>query len=234
MRFGISKDMSWTEKIQQFMRVGGNNLPQVTTWITILTEVGQLMAGHPVVNRYNHPIFDEGIQKSNWSDNDHLKLWETLKYMWNQYGLSWVYKSKAKFKNEAIKDFENITGIPVLVDPLFTRFFKVGNNPIVLKYQENKRLESKLLNATQVKAKLWMDKALSGRADEITEEETVAIALTADLADNEYLQRSILNAGEVSELLQEFVVADAKERELLLLSIQQVLSQRNKKEIDKK
>ena len=234
MSFGINKDMSWTEKAQQFWRVGGNNLPQVTTWITIMTEVSNLMSGNPIVNRYNHPVFDEGIQKSNWSDNEHLKLWETLKYMWNQYGMSWIYESKAKFKNEAIKDFENITGIPILVDPLISRFFKVGDNPIVSKYHENKKLEDKLLTSTRVKAKLWIDKALSGRVDEITEEERIAITLTSDLADNEYLLRTILNAGEVSELLQELLMADAKEREMIIISIEQVLAQKNKQEIDKK
>ena len=102
------------------------------------------------------------------------------------------------------------------------------------KYHENKKLEDKLLTSTRVKAKLWIDKALSGRVDEITEEERIAITLTSDLADNEYLLRTILNAGEVSELLQELLMADAKEREMIIISIEQVLAQKNKQEIDKK
>ena len=228
--FGFHKAKSQAQKIKMWWDAVTQGIPKTNPLVEQILNNIRAVTGDDVKDRFNRDIIDPLVMKLDMTERSWVKTRELLKWNWNTYGAKWVYKFKAKFKDEIISEYEEMTGFP-LVDQLISRFLKVGDHPVMDEYYDIKNIEKSLYNTQQYDLREGIDKLLDGRGNELTDSEKQAMIMNPSFAQNTYFMEQLCNAAECGELIKEFINADKKERAMLLQAIINVTEQNPNYEI---
>ena len=220
-QFGFHKAKSQTEKMKMWWEGLTHPLPHQTPLITQIYTTLASIFGDDIKDRFGSPIFDPLIQKMDLLEEEKVKLFELMKYNWNTYGISWIHEFTAKFEDGIVTEYEHMTGFP-LIDPLINRFLKVGNDPVMDIYYDHKNIENRIMTNMQYHMRTAIDKIVQGGNYEFTKQEQMAIQFTPDITNNSYFMEQLGNQIEATELLKEWMMADTKERLMILKAIKKV------------
>tara|TARA_Y100000401_G_C8288109_1_gene207182 strand:- start:319 stop:1008 length:690 start_codon:yes stop_codon:yes gene_type:complete len=184
---------------------------QVTPIAPAVLDTMKLVFGEDARNFFGGPIINEDIMALDIDDLEYKKLKEIMKYNWNTYGPSWTYRFQTNDKAEILKQYQQMTGVPVL-DPLINKFVKVGPNPILDTAREYEKIENDRDNVMIVARKDAIKKILQGKTD-LTQEEINSIGLMKeDIVENAEFIRQLGDLVGADELLIEYVVGDRRQR----------------------
>ena len=216
--FGIKPDD--TDKFAKFWGAVSMGGPNVTPFVTMTTDIINTIMGEKVETKWGSPAFDDTIMNMDLFEANGAKAKESLKYLWNTYGgaFNMIHKFKMKFKDDIAQELTDLTGLP-FIDPVIKRFLKVGNNPVMSKYYDYKGIEKKLENSMQYHAKMAIMKMSEGNYD-FTQDEQDALVLTGDgLKNNTFFLEMLVNQSGGSELINEWITGNKKERLMILQAI---------------
>ena len=224
--FGLNKHLTWDEKMGMFMKQMALGLPQQTPFFTMMYDVFTMIGGGNPLNRWDAPVLDRNMAELSISDRGGVKGKEILKYLWNTNGGNFVYKFDQAFDNKSkiSKEYERLTGFPI-VDPFINRFVKIGNHPVIKKYNEKKMSLSHSEALVAYDLRTAIDKLVDSK-EPLTKEEKFALSYTNNLANNSYLIEKLAVSGEGLELLGELLGADSKEMILILQAIEEIRLQK--------
>ena len=210
--FNLHTAKNTSEKIRMFWKAFDSGSPfQVTPIAPAVLDTMKLILGEDARNFFGGPIIDEDIMALDIDDLEYKKLFEIMKYNWNTYGPSWTYRFQTNDKAEILKQYEQMTGVPVL-DPLINKFVKVGPNPILDTAREYEKIENDRDNVMIVARKDAIKKILQGKTD-LTQEEINSIGLMKeDMVENAEFIRQLGDLVGADELLIEYVVGDRRQR----------------------
>ena len=209
-----------TDKFAKYWGAISMGGPNITPFITMTNDVLNMISGDKVETKWGSPAFDETIMNMDLFEADGAKAKESLKYLWNTYGgaFNMIHKFKMKFKDDIAQELTDITGLP-FIDPVIKRFLKVGNNPIMSEYYDIKGVEKKLENNMQYHTKTAIMKMSEGNYD-FTKDEEQALILTGDsLKNNNFFLEMLVNQSGGSELINEWITGDKKDRQMILMAI---------------
>tara|TARA_X000001388_G_scaffold54179_1_gene39755 strand:- start:304 stop:7293 length:6990 start_codon:yes stop_codon:yes gene_type:complete len=222
--FGIHNKATLSEKVGSFWSAVNTGLPQVTPFIGMIKDVGDLFTGKNVYNKWDSLVMDETIMNLDINAKNNAKLKESFKYIWNSYGgaLNAIHKFKMKFKDDIAEELTDLTGMP-FIDPLIKKFLKVGNEPVMDEFNELNEIEKNLENEVRYELKNAIYKMQEGNFN-FTKAEQEALVLYPDLTHNNLFLEQMSDQAGVSELLKAWITADKKERLLLLKAIKNVVN----------
>ena len=223
--FGLQSAKNTGEKIKMFWKGFDSGSPfQVTPIAPAVLDTLNLIFGEDAKNYFGGPLIDEDIMKLDIDDLGYKKLKELMKYNWNTYGPNWIYKFQSNDKAEILKQYEKMTGIPLL-DPLINKFVKVGPNPILDTAREYNKLENDRENLMIVARKDALKKILQGKIN-LTQDELNSLGMMKqDVVENTEFIRQLGQFVGADELLIEYVVGDRKQRINILRSMHKYRTQ---------
>ena len=163
--FGFHKAKTQTQKIKMWWDAITSIAPKSNPFIEQFNAFMGTVKGEDVKDRFGRDIIHPIINKLDMTERDYVKSIELLKWNWNSFGVKWVYKFKAKFRDEIISEYEEMTGFP-LVDQLISSFLKVGDRPVMDEYHDIINIESSLHNTQQYDLRTGIDKLLDGRGND--------------------------------------------------------------------
>ena len=228
--FGFHKAKSQAQKIKMWWDAVTQGIPKTNPFIEQIVSNIRAITGDDVKDRFNRDIVDPLVMKLDLTERNFIKTKELLKWNWNTYGAKWIYKFRAFGKDDIVSEYEEMTGFP-LADQLISRFLKVGDNPVMDEYYDIQNVEKSLYNTQQYDLRTGIDKLLDGRGNELTDNEKQAMIMNPTFAQSDHIMEQLCNSADCSELIKEFMIADKKERAMLLQAIINVMEQNPNYEI---
>ena len=89
-------------------------------------------------------------------------------------------------------------------------------------YYDHKNIYNRIMTNMQYHMRTAIDKIVQGGNYEFTKQEQMAIQFTPDITNNSYFMEQLGNQIEATALLKEWMMADTKERLMILKAIKKV------------
>jgi hypothetical protein len=201
--------------VQNFMKaLESDVMPSLNPIIPLIADTIEFASGGNPMDKFRGQYaLDEDVWKA---QNNKTKV-EALKYMWNTYGGSSIYRLRSDDPTEIVDELEEILGIP-LAGQLANVFIKVGEHPVKADIFKDFKLLDREKSRESLVFKDAMKKILSKDDTPLTEDEIKVIAKRSDYIKNNVMLRNMI--GKVTggtDLLQMLISEDDIKKKALII-----------------
>jgi len=205
--------------LQNFMQaLESDVMPSLNPIIPLIADTIKFASGgNPIDNFRGEYALDDDV----WKAQNIKTQTEALKYMWNTYGGSSIYRLRSDDPTEIVDELEEILKIP-LAGQLANVFIKVGEHPVKMDIFKDFKLLDRQNSRESLIFKDAMKKIISQDDTPLTAEEIKVIAKRSDYIKNntmlyDALSKSTGGTDILSMLIGE---TDIKKKALIIKNIQ--------------
>lgn len=203
--------------ITNFMQaLNGDVSPSLNPVFGFLSDSLSFAQGHNPINSFTGQY---ALNDDVWKAQNIDTKKEALKYMWNTYGGSSIYRFKSDDINEITSELEDFLAMPIAGQMVGT-FIKVGDHPvkqdIYRDYEilERDRARDTLLFKSAMKKMLGPD----AENEKLTKQEIIVVGKRANyLRNNRTLLDNIAKRTGGTELLQMLLSARTSEKQIIAI-----------------
>ena len=196
-----------------FEYISGNGLSLNPIFDFVIDSFAIISGKNPTDSFRNSPALSQTQQTAGGS----RRIKELGKYMWNSNGGQAIYQFKTGNAKEIAGELEKILQVPI-TGRMINRFLKIGNQP------EMKEVREQLAAYEMDEANVTLDyqeaikHLIEGTVDELTEKQTMALALRSDrLKQDTSLIASLAGKAGASQFIQAFIEEDTKVKKVIML-----------------
>ena len=186
--------------------------PTFNPIITGTQDLVQFLSGNNVYDEYSNSVaIDQNVMRRGGRE----KNIEILRYFYNNYGPSTLYRLETNNEDEILTELEELLNYPV--GQSLGKFIRVGDYPIADDIREMKIIADEFRNDVDLYAQRAIKKIILGESDKITDKENQALYIkNPDLANNKGILRELISEAELPDFVFDIVTeTDKKVRENL-------------------
>jgi len=206
--------------IQNFMKaLESDIMPNLNPAIPFIADtLTFLKGGNPIDSFRGEYALNEDV----WKAQDIRTQVAALKYMWNSYGGSSIWRLRSDDPTEIVDELEEYLRFPI-AGSFANTFVKVGKHPVKMELQNDFKLIDRENSRESLDFKDAVRKILDKSDEKFTQAEIKAIANRADyIKNNPDLRESLAKATGGTDLLQMLVSErDVKKRAMIVIRIKE-------------
>jgi len=206
--------------VQNFMKALESDLaPSLNPALPFIADSVKFMTGGNPIDTFRG---EYALSEDVWKAQDIRTAKEALKYMWNSYGGSSIWRLRSDDPTEIVDELEQALRFP-LAGSLANTFIKVGEHPVKMDIYKDFKLIDREKSRESLTFKEAMNKIISRSDEPLTKQELLVIAKRSDyIKNNSQLKEALALSTGGTDLLQMLISeTDTKKKAIIMMKIQQ-------------